>query len=323
MRALVTGGAGFIGANLCARLSRDPRIASLVVLDDLSSGSRENLADLDVELVVGSVLDADAVGQAARGADAVVHLAAAISVADSANIPLATHEINATGTMNVLEQARRCGVAHVVLASSSAVYGQVDGRPCREDAPPSPASVYGASKLAAEAYALAYQACFGLGVLALRFFNVYGPLQSPASRYAAVVPAFVSAALADTALILHGDGTQTRDFVFVDDVCAVIQDAIAHRVCHATAVNVGTGTGASLLELVATLEGLLGRAVRRDVGPARPGDVHDACADISVMKQLFPQLRPRRLTDGLAETVRWAASARSRGAPIAAEGHHR
>ena len=196
MNVVVTGGAGFIGANLCRELCAHPDVGRVIALDDLSTGLRSNLADLDgAELVEGSILDARLLDDVLADADAVVHLAARPSVPRSLADPMASHLANATGTMEVLEAARRGGGPHVVVASSSSVYGANPALPKREDMATMPVSPYAASKLAAESATLAYGRSFGLPVLAYRFFNVFGPLQAADHAYAAVVPTFVAAAL--------------------------------------------------------------------------------------------------------------------------------
>ena len=237
MRVLVTGGAGFIGSSVCRRLVATAGIERVVVLDDLSTGLQANLAGVgDVELQVGSILDEAALRGAAEDAGAIVHLAARPSVPRSIAEPVASHLANATGTIQVLEAARRTG-AHVVVASSSSVYGATPTLPKREDLPTRPMSPYAASKLAAEAYTNAYAHSFGLPTLALRLFNVFGPRQPAGHAYAAVVPVFVDAALAGLPLTVDGDGTQTRDFTFVDTVATVIADAVVRRVTDPEPVN--------------------------------------------------------------------------------------
>jgi UDP-glucose 4-epimerase len=315
VRVLVTGGAGFIGANLCARLTGDAGIDSVVAFDDLSSGSITNLDGSRAELLEGTVLDRDAVMAAVGPADVVVHLAARVSVEQSAADPLGTHEVNATGTLNILEAARRSKTRQVIIASSAAVYGDGDGAPAAETAPVAPRSAYGASKVAAEAYASAYHTSFGLGTLALRFFNVFGPLQRPDSGYAAVVPAFVTAAIGRRRVTVHGDGTQTRDFVYVGNVCAVIQDAIARGVSLPGPVNVASGTSVSLNDLLATLERLVGHPLEREFGPSRPGDVHDSRGDTGLLTRLFPEVPTETFDAGLESTL---ASARATNATVRA-----
>jgi UDP-glucose 4-epimerase len=304
MRVLVTGGAGFIGANLCRELAARPRIGRVVALDDLSTGRAENLDDSGADLVRGSILDPDLLTRLVDEADAVVHLAARPSVPRSLADPLASHDVNATGTVRVLEACRRTSVP-VVAASSSSVYGATPQLPKHEGLPTRPLSPYGASKLATEAYALAYRASFGLPVLAFRFFNVYGPLQPAGHAYAAVIPAFVDAALRGEQLLIHGDGSQTRDFTFVGSVTAVLADAVLRGVTCDEPVNLAFGTRVSVLELTKRLSGTLGRPVGVRHGPPRAGDVHDSQAADERLRLLFPDARPVPLDDGLRRTVAW------------------
>jgi len=218
VKVAVTGGAGFIGGNLVRVLAAIPEVDQVVVLDDLSTGYRENLDGIACTLIEGSILDPDAVDATLTGASSVVHLAARPSVPRSVTDPMASHAANATGTAEVLEGARRSGCGHVVVASSSSVYGANPTLPKSEGLVPRPMSPYAASKLATESYALAWGHCYGLGVLAFRFFNVFGPLQPAGHAYAAVVPAFIDAALRGEPIPMHGNGTQSRDFTFVDTV---------------------------------------------------------------------------------------------------------
>jgi len=306
MRVVVTGGAGFIGANLCRALVASDAIGAITVLDDLSSGRRENLAGLPgVELVEASILDRDALAGAARGATSVVHLAARPSVARSLEDPIATHEANATGTLLVLEAARAAGVAQVIVASSSSVYGRNATLPSAETHAPAPASPYAASKLAAESYALAWQRSFGISVLALRFFNVFGPLQPAGHAYAAVIPAFGAAALTGRPLPLEGDGNQTRDFTYVGSVAALLLEAVERGVSADGPVNLAFGSRRSLRDVIATLESLLGRPLALEHRPPRPGDVPHSQADTAKLRALFPGARPVPFEDGLAETLHW------------------
>jgi UDP-glucose 4-epimerase len=306
LHVVVTGGAGFIGANLCRALDADPGVGRVIALDDLSTGRTDNLAGLSgVELVQGSILDAGLLDEVVSDADAIVHLAARPSVARSVQDPMASHLANATGTVEVLEAARRGPNPHVVVASSSSVYGANLTLPKSEDMVARPVSPYAASKLATEAYALAYGSSFDLPVLAFRFFNVFGPLQGADHAYAAVVPAFVAAALRGDPLSFHGDGTQTRDFTFVGTVVAVLAEALRRRVTSPTPVNLALGSRVSLLELATLLEEILGRSLPRQHGPRRPGDVQDSQADRASLERLFPGLEPTSLTDGLRATVDW------------------
>lgn len=311
MRVAVTGGAGFIGANL-ARTLLD-RGHDVVVLDDLSTGNRANLANLDgldgldgaLRFVEGSILDDAALDDALAGTGSVVHLAARPSVPKSVADPVASHLANATGTMQVLEAVRRHGVGHVVVASSSSVYGANEQLPKHEDLVPMPVSPYAASKLATESYAMAWAASYGLRALAFRFFNVFGPLQPAGHDYAAVVPAFVDAALAGRPLPIHGDGMQSRDFTYVGSVAGVLADAVERQVAHDRPVNLAFGSRVTLLELVAELEAVLASTLEREHLPTRAGDVRHSQADQVRFRSLFPDARPVPLRDGLQQTVDW------------------
>ena len=303
---VVTGGAGFIGANLCRMLAGQDFVDQVVALDDLSTGSPENLVNSPtVELVEGSILNAVDLDHAMAGAQAVVHLAARPSVPRSLADPMATHQVNATGTMMVLEAARRHGAPHVIVASSSSVYGANPALPKREDMATMPVSPYAASKLATEAYALSYARSFGLPVLVFRFFNVFGPLQPASHAYAAVVPTFVSSALAGIPLPVHGDGTQTRDFTYVGTVAAVLTDAVRRRVVDAEPVNLAYGSRVSLLELIAALKEITGHELQVQHFESRKGDVPHSQADQTRLRRMFPEVQPIPLSDGLRDTVGW------------------
>lgn len=306
MKVVVTGGAGFIGANLCGVLAARREIDRVIALDDLSTGFRQNLAGVDgVELVEGSILDAELLDRVVAGADAVVHLAARPSVPRSLDNPMASHLTNATGTMEVLEAVRRHGGPQVVTASSSSVYGANPTLPKREDMATQPVSPYAAGKLAAEAATLAYGRSFGLPVLAFRFFNVFGPLQAAGHAYAAVVPAFVSAALQGLPIPVHGDGHQTRDFTYVGSVTTVLAEAVVGRVTHPDPVNLAFGSRVSLLDLLAELESILGHRLDRVHTDPRTGDVRDSQADTARLRRLFPDTVPVSLGEGLRATVTW------------------
>jgi len=299
----VTGGAGFIGANLCRTLSRTHRVTAL---DDLSSGRRENLADLDsVELMEGSILDDALLDRALAGCQAVVHLAARPSVPRSIAEPVAAHEVNATGTLKVLEAARRAGNPHVIVASSSSVYGANPVLPKSEGLATRPISPYAASKLATESYTLAWGHSYGLPVLTFRFFNVFGPLQPAGHAYAAAIPTFIDAALAGRPIPVHGSGQQSRDFTFVGTVADVISRAIDHRVTSAEPVNLAFGSNISLLDVIAQIERILGRPVDVEHLPARPGDVMHSQADNTLLGSLVPDVVPVDFEAGLRETIDW------------------
>ena len=307
MKVVVTGGAGFIGANLCRALLRAD-IDEVVAVDDLSTGSATNLDGVDARLVEATILDPDALDAAFDGADAVVHLAARPSVPKSIADPMASHDANATGTAQVLEAVRRAGGPHLIVASSSSVYGANPTLPKREDLRPQPLSPYAAQKLAAETYTLAWAHSFGLDVLAFRFFNVFGPLQTAGHAYAAVVPAFIDAALAGRPVPVHGDGCQTRDFTFIDSVTDVITDAVRRRVTSADPINLAFGGRFTLLDVIAVLEQLLGQTLDREHQAPRAGDVRDSQADQTRLRSLFPDIEPVPLDEGLRRTIDWFRS---------------
>jgi UDP-glucose 4-epimerase len=304
MRVLVTGGAGFIGANLCRELAAHPEISDVIALDDLSTGAAENLGGIDAEFVEGSILNRDLLAEIVDTVDSVVHLAALPSVPRSLADPLRTHEVNATGTVYVLEACRRKSL-HVVAASSSSVYGAVSVSPKHEDLPTRPLSPYAMTKLAAEAGLLAYAAAFGLPTLAFRFFNVYGPLQSAGHPYAAVIPTFIASALRGDRLQVHGDGGQVRDFTFVTTVTNVLADAVLRQVTSPVPVNLAFGTRVSVAELAERVSIATGVHAEICHGPARPGDVRDSQADNARLQALFPDVRPVSLDEGLSKTVAW------------------
>lgn len=308
MKVVVTGGAGFIGANLCARLAQAGEVSEVVAFDDLSTGFRANLCDVGATFVEGDILDAGALDAAFEGASSVVHLAARPSVPRSLADPMRSHLVNATGTVEVLEAARRAGEVHVVVASSSSVYGANPTLPKHESAATLPLSPYAASKLATEAYALAYGHSFGLPTLAFRFFNVFGPLQPAGHAYAAVVPAFVSAALEGRPLPVQGDGKQSRDFTFVGTVAEVLADAVLRRVADPVPVNLAYGSRTDLLGVIALLSDLLGHELAVDHGEPRVGDVRHSQADSSRLHELFPDVEAVPLIDGLRATVDWFRS---------------
>lgn len=302
MKVVVTGGAGFIGANLCRELVR--RRAHVVVLDDLSTGKRSNLDGIDVELRVRSVLDRDAVMEACAGADSVVHLAAVPSVQRSLLDPRRSHDVNVTGTLEVLEAANATG-AHVVIASSSSVYGLNPVLPKSEEMTCRPASPYASSKLAAESYALSFQHCFGLPCTVFRFFNVFGPHQLPGHPYAAVVPSFIWAALRGEPLVVFGDGNQSRDFTFVGSVVDVLADCVTRTVSCAGPVNLAFGTRTSLNDLIFMLSALLGRELDVVHHPVRNGDIRHSQASTAALRELFPYIHRVSLEEALCRTIEW------------------
>jgi UDP-glucose 4-epimerase len=306
MHVLVTGGAGFIGANLVRHLAAEvAHVEHVTVLDDLSTGSRTNLDGLPAAFVEGSVCDAGLLAEVCDGVDAVVHLAARPSVPRSIAEPLATHEANSTGTLRVLEAARAARVGHVVVASSSSVYGANPTLPKHEDLPTEPLSPYAVSKLAAEQYTSVWQRVYGLPTIAFRFFNVFGPLQPAGHAYAAVIPMFVEAALAGRSLPVHGDGLQSRDFTYVGSVVRVLAAAVVQRVAAEGPVNLAFGSRRTLLEAITVLEQVLGHPVEVAHVDPRPGDVRHSQADQARFRSLFPDIEPVGFEDGLRHTVDW------------------
>jgi len=308
MKVVVTGGAGFIGANLVRSLCNRPDIKDVVVVDNLSFGFRSNLDDLDVTFLKGSILDKHLVAEAMDGASSVVHLAARSSVPRSIAHPMAAHEDNTTGTATILEAARSKGNIQVIVASSSSVYGANETLPKHEGLAPRPVSPYAATKLATESYTLAWGHSYGMPVLALRLFNVFGPFQPPLHTYAAVIPAFLSAAMQNRPLPVHGDGSQCRDFTYVDTVVAVICDAISRRMSHLEPVNLAFGQKITLLEVISELERILDRKLSIEFQPIRVGDVAQSQADASTLGRLFPDIAPSDFSEGLRTTARWFKS---------------
>jgi UDP-glucose 4-epimerase len=278
---LVTGGAGFIGSHLVeALLARGRRVR---VLDNFSTGDPANLAAVrdDVEVIDGDITDRTSLTAALRGVAVVFHQAALASVPRSVADPVATHEACATGTLNVLLAARDAGVRRVVYAASSSAYGNSARLPKRESDPTAPLSPYAVAKLAGEHYCAAFSEVYGLETVRLRYFNVFGPRQTPDSPYAAVIPLFLREMLAGRRPHVHGDGEQSRDFTFVEDVVRANLLAAEAPGVSGQVYNVAGGRRVSLLQLVAALNALLGTDISPAHGPPRPGDVRHSQADIS------------------------------------------
>lgn len=302
---MITGGAGFIGSNLARHFLDSQSFETVRVLDDLSTGSKENLRGLNVDFIEGSVLDTSILNFATKGVDSIVHLGAIPSVPRSIANPVRSHDANATGTLTVLEAARQQNVEQVIVASSSSVYGSNPKLPKHEDDWTRPMSPYAVSKLATEGYALAYQASYGLKTLAFRFFNVYGPGQAADHDYAAVIPKFIDAVLNGRPAEVYGDGTQSRDFTYVDTVCQVIMNAVLQNKSSFSPVNLAFSTNTSLLELLQEIEKITGKSVCRVHKQPRRGDVKASQADSSAVYELFPGIEPVALEVGLAETIDW------------------
>jgi len=271
---LITGGAGFVGSHLAERLVADNEVR---VIDDLSTGKREYVPD-DAELTVADVRDEDALAEAMADVDLVFHEAAVVSVEESVQQPADTHHVNVDGTLQVLEAAREQN-ARVVVASSAAVYGHPERVPIAEDAPKTPASPYGIDKLAVDHYTRRYHDLYGLETVALRYFNVYGPRQG-AGDYSGVIEAFLEQAEAGGPITVHGDGTQTRDFVHVDDV--VDANLLAATTEHVgEAFNVATGAETSILDLAETIRVITDANVEITHTDPREGDIDRSCADLT------------------------------------------
>lgn len=286
MRILVTGGAGFIGSHLVDRLLTAGH--SVRVLDNLSSGKRENLPKAgDIDIVVGDVRAVADVSRAIDGIDAVFHLAAVASVQASVEDPAGTHGSNFLGTLNLLEAARRQSVRRFVYASSAAVYGNTEELPVSERTPVCPLSPYAADKLAGEHYLWFYARKYRLAATAFRFFNVYGPRQDPSSPYSGVISIFAESVRTGRAATIFGDGTQTRDFVYVADLAEILYRSLGNRKIDGQVLNVGRGMECSLLEILAELERLSGRSIERRYESPRIGDIRRSCADISRLVELL------------------------------------
>ncbi|MFC6354666.1 NAD-dependent epimerase/dehydratase family protein [Luethyella okanaganae] len=311
MRILITGGAGFIGSNLVRYLLARDSSFDIRVIDDLSTGRMTNLAGLSVDVRIASIADAEAMRSAVEGVDAVVHLGALGSVLRSIDDPFASHVANLTGTLSVLEAARSVG-AYVVSASSSSVYGANLKLPKSEFDWTRPMSPYAVTKLGAEGYTLAYQFAYGMETLAFRFFNVYGPLQPADHAYAAVIPRFVDAALNGRPLLVHGDGLQSRDFTYVDSVCAALYSACVGRVVAQDPINLAFGTNTNLLELIGVIESELGFPVKVRRVASRAGDVRASQSDGLRIREYFTELSPVPLSEGVARTVSWFKDQRAR-----------
>ena len=303
MKCLVTGGAGFIGSHLVHGLLK--RGHEVRVFDNFSSGKLQNVEHLPIDLVEGDVRDDDAVRSAVRGINYVFHLAALGSVARSIEDPMSTHEVNETGTLRVLGAARAAKVRRVVLASSSSIYGNAVAMPKRESAKPAPMSPYAVSKLTGEYYCNVFWNTFGLETVCLRYFNVFGPRQDPASEYAAVIPRFIDAVLAGERPVIYGDGTQSRDFTYVSNVAeATILAAMAPKAAGQIC-NVACGERWSLLELVKLMEQILACEIKPVFKEPRVGDVlHSQAAIVRAQRVLdyAPRISFQR---GLRETIEW------------------
>ena len=305
---LVTGGAGFIGSHLCRRLLADGH--AVRVIDDLSSGQRDNLADIidEVELVVGDLRDEALLDKVLRGVDYALHHAAVASVQTSVERPLFEQEVNAVGTLRFFEAARRAGVGRVVFAASAAAYGNNPTVPKREQMIPEPESPYAISKVMGEYYARVYSQLYGLQVVCLRYFNVFGPRQDPSSPYSGVISIFAERMLKGEAPVIFGDGGQSRDFVYVDNIVEANMRACTAPEAAGRVYNIGCERSVSILELVTALNEILGTALDPVFNPARQGDVRVSLADIAQARTQLGYEPIVHFAEGLQQTVAWMKS---------------
>jgi nucleoside-diphosphate-sugar epimerase len=311
MRYLVTGGAGFIGSNTIDELVRCGH--DVVVLDDLSTGKAANLAQVrtKIKLMQDSITNLDALREACRGVDCVIHLAAQTSVPRSVKDPIETNLVNVNGTLNVLVAARDAKVKRVVFACSCAVYGKTSVLPIQESAGLAPISPYGITKQVGEAYGRVFQELYGLEFVSLRYFNVFGPRQDPGSPYSGVLSLFNAALLDGTQPTVYGDGEQSRDFVYVGNVVESILLAAEAKRAPGLAINIGTGNRCTLNQTLALLEKITGRPARAKYNSAREGDIRDSQADISLAKEVLG-FHPRfEFEEGLKRTWEWFCAAQN------------
>ncbi len=302
---LVTGGGGFIGGHLTDRLLQLGH--TVRVLDNFSTGRRDNLRHTlaHIELIEGDLRDPDTVRRAMQGAEIVFHEGALPSVPRSVNDPRTTNAVNVEGTLNVLLAARDAGVRRVVVASSSSVYGDTPTLPKVETMPPQPRSPYAISKFAAEQYTCSFAPLYGLETVALRYFNVFGPRQDPTSQYAGVIARFCTAALRGQPYAIQGDGFQSRDFSYIENVVRANLLASTAPDVAGQVFNIACGERITLLDVVEILNRLVGREIPVEHGPARPGDVRHSLADIGKAKQLLGYAPDIDVAEGLKRTLAW------------------
>jgi nucleoside-diphosphate-sugar epimerase len=303
MNVLVTGGAGFIGSHIVrALLERGDHVR---VLDNFSTGQRENLAGLDIEIVEADLRDASRVTLACRGVETIFHEAAFVSVPQSMKEPGECFDVNVTGTASLLQAAHKYGVRRVVFASSAAVYGDSDALPLAEETPLRPLSPYAASKRVDEIYGQLYTNSFGLEVVGLRYFNVYGPRQRPDSQYAAAVPIFIRRLLENKPITIFGDGGQTRDLIFVGDVVRANLVAAAHPSAPGRIFNICTGLETRILDLIEILQDLFPSAPAPEFSEPRAGDIYRSIGSLQKAADLLDFRAGVSLAEGLRQTAEW------------------
>jgi nucleoside-diphosphate-sugar epimerase len=305
VKYLVTGGAGFIGSHLAEHLSTAGE--SVRVIDNFLTGKRQNLdAFRDrIELVEGDLRDPAACRAACRGVEVVLHQAAMPSVPKSVSDPLTSHQCNIDGTLNLLMAAKESGVRRVVIAASSSAYGESPALPKVESMRSDPLSPYAVQKLAAEQYARAWAKCYGLQTLSLRYFNVFGPRQDPKSQYAAAIPAFVTAIFRGEPPTVYGDGEQTRDFTYIENVVRANLLAATAPTADGTSMNIACGERITINRVIARINELLGTNVRPRYVDARPGDIKHSLADIALAKQLIGYTPAVSFDEGLRRSIDW------------------
>jgi nucleoside-diphosphate-sugar epimerase len=304
---LVTGGAGFIGCNLVRYILEKGH--QVVVLDNFSTGKRPNIADVlgRIELIEGDIRDRSTVDRAVAGCKAIFHEAALGSVPRSVEDPMTSHDVNVNGTMNVLEAARAAGVKRIIFAASSSAYGDRAESPKHEGMVPTPISPYASSKVSCEAYMRAYAAVYGMETLSLRYFNVFGPYQDPQGAYAAVIPAFISRLLLDQRPIVYGDGEQSRDFCYIENVCEAnwLAANAPAKLCDGTVANIACGRATSLNQILHQLRKLLGLDTQAIYQAERAGDVKDSLADITRARETIGYAPKVFFEEGLAKSIDW------------------
>jgi nucleoside-diphosphate-sugar epimerase len=300
---LVTGGAGFIGSSIVRRLLEQGH--AVTVLDNFSTGRRSNIADMidDIELFEGDLRSYERVHNAVHGCDVVIHEGALPSVPRSVQDPLTSNEVNVNGTLNVLLAARDNDVRRVVFASSSSVYGANPALPKTEELLPRPISPYGVSKLAAEQYCMAYMSVYGLETVAVRYFNVFGPRQDPASQYSAVIPKFIRLALAGKQPLICGDGLQVRDFTYIDNVVDATVAAAQVPGAAGRVMNVACGEAIILLDVVKSIGEALDIDIRPEFGEARLGDIRESYACIDLAREVLGYEPRVAFADGVRRTA--------------------
>ncbi len=305
MRYVVTGGAGFIGSNIVDELVR--RGHKVVVLDDLSAGKESNLADVrsKIDLRVGSITDLAAVQSACNGADYVIHLAARTSVPRSVQDPIGTNFVNIDGTLNVLVAARDAKVRRIVFAASSSAYGETPTLPKTETMPADPISPYGITKYVGELYARVFGRVYGLENACVRYFNVFGPRQDPSSQYSGVLSRFMLAVIEGQQPVVFGDGEQSRDFTFIENIVDETLRACEAQGASGMVFNGGTGARITLNQVLELLEKISGKKIQAKYEPPRTGDIRDSQADISLAQKVLGYKALVHFEEGLQRTWQW------------------